>query len=413
MCAGDRTALGASVRRWVPWSRTSPALGCVAVVLVGEHGRNRRGDLVRGDGRRVVHLAEAEFDAALSIVRLIGAEGQQHGRQTVREGSEETAGAAVRDDQIAVRQQFLLRDEPLDSDVVRLRSQRRGIIALAHCHDHLRGHRPQTREHPREQVVGVRLEHRPQREVDGRGLRPDQGRYDVRGPVGERTRRQRESRAPEARRERSQDQIPVEHGEPGIRGQAVLGPQLRQRFRDELLAQQRSGREDEHARTGNTEPFGGDRGAEIDLIAHDHIGLPPAGDLEPGSRVPTCSTPREGLAEVPLLRRRVDLHQPLRSRSRRTTRPRPAGGEGREPSRFEARPDLARPGDRDGVPSSLDRASNWNQGPEMPATPAEREQDPYRPHSTDCPAGPYPIRRVHLRVVRLAVITMTANPTWG
>src|SRR3989442_11689614 len=74
------------------------ALGARPIGGIGEH---RRYSLTHHFGRgldRVEHPGYTELLAARRVQRLVGAHGEHHHRQAVRERTEDAARAAVRDD---------------------------------------------------------------------------------------------------------------------------------------------------------------------------------------------------------------------------------------------------------------------------------------------------------------------------
>lgn len=78
----------------------------------------------------------------------VRAEGEQDRGQTAGERSHEAAGAAVRDDQIALGQKQLLRNELFNPDVVRQRPDLGGGDARTDGHHHVRGKLLESSQHP-------------------------------------------------------------------------------------------------------------------------------------------------------------------------------------------------------------------------------------------------------------------------
>ncbi|MDV9176700.1 hypothetical protein R6V09_42055, partial [Streptomyces sp. W16] len=84
-----------------------------------------------------------------------------------------------------------------------------------------------------------------------------------------------------------------------------------QRLGDDFLAQKAPGSEHEDGRAGNRERFGRDRGAEVDLVTYQDIGLPHTGEFKNRRRVPSCAAPGEALCEVADIRFRIGCpHRP-------------------------------------------------------------------------------------------------------
>ena len=106
------------------------------------------------------------------------------------------------------------------------------------------------------------------------------GRLRVDRPKGVRVRRRRHRWIAEARRERRQHEVPLQHHEGRIRRQAVGLPEGGQRLEHEARRDEGAARDAEHGCVRHAEALCGDGGAEVDLVPHDHIGRPPTRDRD-------------------------------------------------------------------------------------------------------------------------------------
>ena len=101
------------------------------VRVVAEEHANGVASRVGGQAIRHELDCGACGNGAVGVVEVVGALGDDEERQAERECTEGRAGAAVRHDSGAVREQQLLRDVLVHVDVRRLQTEHRGVVLLA------------------------------------------------------------------------------------------------------------------------------------------------------------------------------------------------------------------------------------------------------------------------------------------
>ena len=134
---------------------------------VAQEGGRRVSDRSRRDANGIQDDAHAQLHASLSVRELVGAHREHHQRKTVRERADNAAGPAVVDDKIAVGQQHGLRDVALDVHVVGLRAEPMRIDAPSDGDDDGERKVAESGEHAIEEIAGLLVEDRSEREVDG------------------------------------------------------------------------------------------------------------------------------------------------------------------------------------------------------------------------------------------------------
>ncbi len=135
-----------------------------------ERGR-RVSDGSRCDANGIQHDSDAELFASLRVRELVGAHREHDQRQTVRERADHAAGSTVVDHEVAVGEQERLRDVALDVHVVGLRAEPFRIETPPDGDDNGRRQLAESCEHAIEEIAGLLVEDRPEREVDGGSFR--------------------------------------------------------------------------------------------------------------------------------------------------------------------------------------------------------------------------------------------------
>ena len=298
--------------------------------------------------------------------------------------SHDAARTAVRDDEITVRQHLVLWDVSRNPHVLRLRSKGRRVTVRADGGHDIHRQSTETVEHRCVQLV--RREHRAEREIHGRPFRGGVSSGHGSGSERNGSRRQGRIRVAESWWERGQHETAIEHGELRVGREPVLVAQCMEWFCHEALAKEPSGRQHNHADTGEPEPFCSDCGTKIDLVADNDVGVPRAGHLENRRRMPPGALSSEVLSEVSVFFLRIDPAERLRLtrlRARLTRR------ECEEPCSDDRGPEIARTGHTDRVPSALGGARDGYQRLEVAPSADEREQNAHRVKCMECLGRPH------------------------
>ena len=164
--------------------------------------------------------------------------------------------------------------------VRRLRPEDLRIELASDGDDDAPGQLAQPRERTLEQIAGLQVEDRPERQVDDRAVRerPSQSAASESAESSAETDRKRWCSVTagwpvaEARRKRRQDEVPVEHGEAGIGGKPVRCWRSFSGSTTRLLGTNDPARDAEDGCVRQPEPLGRDGRSEVDLVAHENVG---------------------------------------------------------------------------------------------------------------------------------------------
>jgi PPOX class probable F420-dependent enzyme len=333
---------------------------------------------------RSEHPGHPEIGATVGVARLIGSHGEQDGRKPEGKGSDDAAGSGMGQDQVAVGQHDRLRKKPLDPHMWRLVSELGRITLPTDRDDDVEWQRPQAREGAGEQVARFLMEHGSKGEIHSRslviGAADHEGSIAVSGIALERRRPQVMGGrgqgvgwVPEARGDRHQREVPVQHLELRIRPEAVVGSQCRQRSGDQVRAHHPPSGKNDYGGVRDTQGLGCHRGTEVHLVAHHRVRPPMGRELTEPSRPFSRHAPGKTDADYSFLPSPIDRHE--RSPISRMEQGRSSALEGGKTCRLHGGDHGGLTGERDLVVSPRHRPRHRQRREEVASPSGEGEQE--------------------------------------